>query len=74
MNPVVRSHISDSFNKATLLMVAILGIVLISTYIYSKIKCYTAKKNKKHYCHVEGCHHSECTESNQMTIVSNRNI
>lgn len=56
-------------------MVAIFGIVLISTYIYSKIKCYTAKKkNPKHYCHVEGCHHSECTESNQMTIVSNRNI
>lgn len=47
MNPVVRSHISDSFNKATLLMVAIFGIVLISTYIYSKIKCYTAKKKPK---------------------------
>lgn len=27
-------------------MVAIFGIVLISTYIYSKIKCYTAKKKK----------------------------
>lgn len=46
MNPILRSHISDSFIKAAFLRVNILGIVLINTYIYRKIKCYTAIKVK----------------------------